>query len=150
MNPRPGQRGINLRSANGAAAAGVNRCLLFRGLHWGAWGLNHVERQLMMRGIRRLVVYTAVSGLLAAGAVSVTMEVAHADSVVGHCIGASDSTPTAFACTVTGHVATPTAITVSVTDNSSNSTNEDVTVSYTFTCTDNTATSPSATGGETG
>ena len=103
-----------------------------------------------MRGIRRLVVCTAVSGLLAAGAVGASMEVAHADSVVGHCIGAADSTPTAFACTVTGNVATPTAITVSVTDNSSNSTNEDVTVSYTFTCTDNTATSPSATGGETG
>jgi Ricin-type beta-trefoil lectin domain len=104
----------------------------------------------MMRGIRRLVVCTAVSGLLAAGAVGATMEVAHADSVVGHCIGASDSTPTAFACTVTGNVATPTAITVSVADNSSNSTNEDVTVSYTFTCTDNTATSPSAKGGTTG
>ena len=51
----------------------------------------------MMRGIRRLVVCTAVTGLLAAGAVSASMEVAHADSVVGHCIGASDSTPTAFA-----------------------------------------------------
>ena len=104
----------------------------------------------MMRGIRRLVVYTAVSGLLAAGAVGASMEIAHADSVVGHCIGASDSTPTAFACTVTGNVATPTAITVSVTDNSANSTNEDVTVSYTFTCTDNNATSPAAKGGTTG
>src|ERR1700734_2572620 len=103
----------------------------------------------MMRGIRRLVVCTAVSGLLAAGAVGATMEVAHADSVVGPRAGPADSTPTAFACTVTGNVATPTAITVSVTDNSSNSTNEDVTVSYTLTCTDNTATSPTAKGGET-
>ena len=104
----------------------------------------------MMRGVRRLVVCTAATGLLTAGVVSASMEVAHADSVVGHCIGAADSTPTAFACSVSGNVATPTAMTVSVTDNSANNTNEDVTVSYTFTCTDNTGTSPQAKGGITG
>jgi len=104
----------------------------------------------MMRGIRRLVVCTAVSGLIAAGAVTVSMEVAHADTVVGTCIGASDSTPTAFKCNLSGTVSTPTAITVSVTDNSSNNTNEDVTVSYTFTCTDNNGSSPQAAGGTTG
>ena len=103
----------------------------------------------MMRGIRRLVVCTAVTGLLAAGAVSATMEVAHADTVVSTCIGASDST-TAFECSVSGNIATLTAMTVSVTDNSSNNTNEDVTVSYTFTCTDNGGTSPQAKGGTTG
>ena len=59
----------------------------------------------MMRGIRRLVVCTAATGLLTAGVVSASMGVAHADTVVGHCIGASDSTPTAFTCTVSGNVA---------------------------------------------
>ena len=98
----------------------------------------------MMRGIRRLVVYTAVSGLLAAGAVGASMEIAHADSVVGHCIGARQQ-PTAFTCTVTGNVAAPTAITVTVVDNGTTSSgataSEDVTVSVTtFSCTDNTAT----------
>ena len=50
----------------------------------------------MMRGIRRLVVYTAATGLLTAGAVSASMEVAHANTVLGHCSGDSDSTPTAL------------------------------------------------------
>jgi Ricin-type beta-trefoil lectin domain len=104
----------------------------------------------MMRGIRRLVVCAVATGLLTAGVVSASMEVAHADTVVSTCIGASDSTPTAFKCTLQGTVSTPTAMTVSVTDNSSNSTNEDATISYTFTCTDNSGTSPQASGGSTG
>jgi hypothetical protein len=78
------------------------------------------------------------------------MEVAQADTIVGHCIGASDSTPTAFECHVSGNVATPTAITLSVADNSANNTNEDVSISYTFTCTDSTGTSPQGKGGTTG
>ena len=94
----------------------------------------------MMRGIRRLVVYTAVSGLLAAGAVSASMEVAHADTVVGHCIGAGDST-VHYQCTLTGTVASPSAITVSVVDNGTTSSgataSEGVTVNVTtLSCTD--------------
>ena len=38
-----------------------------------------------MRGIRRLVVYGAVTGLLTAGAVTASMEVAHADTPFGSC-----------------------------------------------------------------
>jgi Ricin-type beta-trefoil lectin domain len=96
----------------------------------------------MMRGIRRLVVYTAVSGLLAAGAVSATMEVAHADTPVGNCIGAQD---TSFTCTVSATVSAPTAITVSVVDNGTTSTGatamEDVTVNVTtLSCTDSSST----------
>jgi hypothetical protein len=96
----------------------------------------------MMRGIRRLVVYMAVSGLLAAGAVSATMEVAHADTVVGHCIGATD---TSFKCTVSATVAAPTAITVTVVDNGTTSSgataSEGVTVKVTtLSCTNSSST----------
>ena len=41
----------------------------------------------MMRGIRRLVVCAAVSGLLAAGAVSASLQVAHADNFAAACGG---------------------------------------------------------------
>ena len=106
----------------------------------------------MMRGIRRLVVYTAVTGLLAAGAVSATMEVAHADTVVGHCIGATD---TSFKCTVSATVAAPTAITVSVADNGTTSSgataSEGVTVKVTtLSCTDNSSTASEPASSTTG
>ena len=109
----------------------------------------------MMRGIRRLVVYTAVSGLLAAGAVSASMEVAHADTPVGNCIGASDSTPTAFKCTVSATVPSPTAITVSVADNGTTSSgataSEGVTVNVTtLSCTDSSSTASEPTSSTTG
>ena len=105
----------------------------------------------MMRGIRRLVVYTAVSGLIAAGAVTATMEAAHADGVVGRCIGAADTTPKAFECTVSANISTPATMTVTVTDNSATANaKEDVTTLYTFTCSDANATSPQVKGGETG
>ena len=100
----------------------------------------------MMRGIRRLVVCTAVGGLLAAGAVSASMEVAHADSVVQRCLGTQSGN---YACTLTATISSPSALTVNVADDVSN-TNEDVTVSYTFTCTDSTGTSPASVGGTTG
>jgi Ricin-type beta-trefoil lectin domain len=99
----------------------------------------------MMRGIRRLVVCTAVTGLLAAGAVSASIEVAHAATVVSTCIGASDSTPTAFKCTVSATIPSPTAITVSVADNGTTSSgataSEGVTVNVTtLSCTDSSST----------
>jgi Ricin-type beta-trefoil lectin domain len=96
----------------------------------------------MMRGIRRLVVCTAATGLLTAGVVSASMGVARADTVVGHCIGATD---TSFKCTVSATVAAPTAITVTVVDNGTTSSgataSEGVTVKVTtLSCTDNTST----------
>jgi hypothetical protein len=109
----------------------------------------------MMRGIRRLVVCTAVSGLLAAGAVTASMEVAHADSVVNTCIGAADSTPTAYDCTLTATVASPSAITVSVTDNGTTSSgataSEDITVNVTtLSCTDSSSTASEPASSATG
>jgi hypothetical protein len=98
----------------------------------------------MMRGIRRLVVYTAVSGLLAAGAIGATMEVAHADGTVTTCIGAGDST-VPYQCTLDATVSSPSSITVSVTDDGTTSSGatalEDVTVTVTtLTCTDSSST----------
>lgn len=104
----------------------------------------------MMRGIRRLVVCTAATGLLTAGVVSATVGVAHAGTVVATCIAASDSTPTPFECHLSGTIPMPTAMSVGVVDNSTKSTNEDVTVSYTFTCSDANGSSPQAAGGTTG
>jgi Ricin-type beta-trefoil lectin domain len=104
----------------------------------------------MMRGIRRLVVYTAVSGLIAAGAVTASMQAAHADGVVARCIGAADSA-TAFQCPLSANVSTPSTMTVTVTDNSATANaKEDVTTLFTFTCSDANATSPQVKGGETG
>jgi hypothetical protein len=101
----------------------------------------------MMRGIRRLVVCTVVSGLLAAGAIGATTEIAHADGSIDQCIGASDSSP-AYTCTLTGQFSDASSVTVSVTDDITNSTTnttnvEDVTVDVTtLSCTDNTGTDP--------
>jgi hypothetical protein len=90
-----------------------------------------------MRGIRRLLVYGAVTGLLAAGAVSASMEVAHADSEVAYCIGASDNS---YKCTVTATISDPASITVSVSDDTSPA-YEEVMVSVTaLSCTDNNGT----------
>src|ERR1700729_3663973 len=99
----------------------------------------------MMRGIRRLVVCAAATGLLTAGVVSASMGVAHADTPVGNCIGASDSTPTPFECSVSATVSDASAITVTVTDNGTTSTGatatEDVTVAVgTLSCTDSSST----------
>ena len=91
----------------------------------------------MMRGIRRLVVCTAVTGLLAAGAVTASMEYAHAQSEVDYCIGASDNS---YNCTVTATVSDPASITVGVTDDTSGA-YEEVLVSVTaLSCTDSTST----------
>jgi len=89
-----------------------------------------------MRGIRRLVVYGAVTGLLAAGAVSASLEVAHADTQVTSCLGAGDSA-TPYKCTLAGTVNDPASVTVAVTDTAASS-YDDVTVNWTVQCTDNT------------
>jgi Ricin-type beta-trefoil lectin domain len=88
----------------------------------------------MMR-IRRLVAYAAAAGLLTAGAVSVSMEVAHAAPL---CTGDSGDS---FTCGLTNTVIWPVALSVQVTDTASTPTSENVTVSWTATgisCTDNT------------
>jgi hypothetical protein len=107
-----------------------------------------------MRGIRRLVVCTVVSGLLAAGAIGGTIEIAHADGSTG-CIAAADTTPTAFQCTLDGQWSDLSTATVTVTDDVTNSTTnttnvEDITVDVTaLTCTDSSATDSEPTSGMT-
>jgi Ricin-type beta-trefoil lectin domain len=104
----------------------------------------------MMRGIRRLVVCTAATGLLTAGLISASMEAAHADGVVATCIGASDSTPTAFDCTLSAQFSSPSAVTVSVVDNVTNA-SEGVTVNVTtLSCTDSTSTASEPASSQTG
>jgi Ricin-type beta-trefoil lectin domain len=84
----------------------------------------------MMRGIRRLVVCTAVSGLLAAGAVSATMQVAHADNFAGTCEGNTDNS---YICNIDTTVSSASSMTVTV---DSGSANENVNVQWTVACTD--------------
>ena len=107
----------------------------------------------MMRGIRRLVVCAAVSGLLAAGAVGATMEVAHASFSLP-CDGTSGD---GYACSLTNTFVSPAALSVVVTDaNNSASTpvSEDVAVSWAanaITCTDSSIGAESEpAGGQTG
>ena len=90
----------------------------------------------MMRRIRRLVAYAAATGLLVAGAVSVSMEVAHASFSLP-CAGNSTDN---YKCTLTGTYIWPVALSVQVTDTASTPTSENVTVSWTATgisCTNN-------------
>jgi Ricin-type beta-trefoil lectin domain len=81
-----------------------------------------------MRGVRRLVVCTAVSGLLAAGAVSMSLGVAHADSLATACEGNGAN---GYFCNLEYTIASPSSITVNVT---TTSTNEEVDVNWTVTC----------------
>ena len=83
----------------------------------------------MMRGIRRLVVCTAVSGLLAAGAVSASQEVAHADNFAAACGGNADN---GFICNMDTEVPAASSMTVSV---DSGSALENVNVNWTIECT---------------
>jgi Ricin-type beta-trefoil lectin domain len=99
----------------------------------------------MMRGIRRLVVYGAVTGLLAAGAVSASLETAHADQV-GQCTGDGGNT-VAWECTINETVPSLSALTVTVTDDTAN---EDVAVNVTtLSCTYGTDTQTEQASGET-
>ena len=86
-----------------------------------------------MRGIRRLAVCTAVIGLLTAGAVGASMEIAHADGTVARCFGAGDTT-VPYECVLKSSVADPATITVAVTDPTPG---DNVTVNWTVQCTDN-------------
>ena len=89
----------------------------------------------MMLRIRRLIAYAAAAGLLTAGAVSVSMEVAHAASL---CTGNSGD---GYTCPLTNTVIWPVALSVGVTDTASTPTSENVTVSWGtsgISCTDST------------
>jgi hypothetical protein len=83
----------------------------------------------MMRGIRRLVVCTAVSGLLAAGAVSASLQVAHADNFGAACGG---NTSNGYICNLDTVVPAASAISVTV---DSGSASEQVNVNWTVACT---------------
>jgi hypothetical protein len=85
-----------------------------------------------MRGIRRLVVYAAATGLLLAGAVSASMEVAHADNFAAAC-GANQLN--GYICNLDTVVPSASSITVSV---DSGAASERVSVNWTVTCTDST------------
>jgi hypothetical protein len=92
----------------------------------------------MMRGVRRLVAYTAVAGLLVTGVVSASLEVAHADTAVTVCNGEPEDS---FNCTLDGTITSPGSISVSV---NSGSATEEVNVGWTVTCTDSTGTQSQA------
>ena len=86
-----------------------------------------------MRGIRRLVVSAAVTGLLAAGAVSASLQVAHADTLVATCGGNNTN---GYICNLDTVVPAASSISVSV---DSGVPSEQVNVNWTITCTDSTS-----------
>jgi Ricin-type beta-trefoil lectin domain len=90
----------------------------------------------MMRGIRRLVAYAAVAGLLVAGAVSTTVEAAHADTVATTCEANSAN---GFHCPLDATITSPGSITITVTPDSGT---EAVNVGWTVTCADSTGSQP--------
>ena len=100
-----------------------------------------------MPGIRRLVVYGAVTGLLTAGAVTASMQVAHADTPFGSCTG-DGGNPAPWDCTINvTAIPSMSALTVTVTDAAS----EDVTIDVaTLSCTYGTTTDSEPPSSETG
>jgi hypothetical protein len=92
----------------------------------------------MMRGIRRLVVYTAVTGLVAAGAVSASLQVARADTFAAACEGDSGN---GYICNLDPTIDSPGSMTVNV---DSGAVNEEVNVQWTVTCADSTGSQPEA------
>ena len=84
----------------------------------------------MMRGIRRLVVCTAVSGLLATGAVSASLQVAHAGNFAAACGGNGSN---GYICNLDTVVPAASSISVGV---DSGSASEQVSVNWTVACTD--------------
>ena len=83
-----------------------------------------------MRGIRRLVVCTAVSGLLAAGAVSASLQMAYAGNFAAACGGNGSN---GYICNLDTVVPAASSISVGV---DSGSASEQVSVNWTVACTD--------------
>ena len=88
-----------------------------------------------MRGIRRLVVCTAVSGLLAAGVVSASMGVARADSNFAAACGGNGAN--GYVCNLDTTVPSPGDISVNV---DSGAASESVNVNWTVSCADSSGT----------
>jgi hypothetical protein len=86
----------------------------------------------MMQGIRRLVVYAAATGLLAAGAVSASLQVAHADNLAAACGG---NIANSYTCNLDATISSPGSISVSV---DSGAASENVNVNWTVACADST------------
>ena len=86
----------------------------------------------MMRGIRRLVVCTAVSGLLAAGAVSASLQVAQAAQAGNFAAACGGNGSNGFICNLDTVVPASSSISVSV---DSGAASEQVNVNWTITCT---------------
>jgi Ricin-type beta-trefoil lectin domain len=94
----------------------------------------------MMPGIRRLVVYTAATGLLAAGAVSASLQVARADTIPAAACGGNGSN--SYICNLDTTVPSPGSIQVVV---DSGAASENISVSWTVACT-----GPAGSGNEEG
>jgi Ricin-type beta-trefoil lectin domain len=90
----------------------------------------------MIRGIRRLVAYAAVTGLLVAGAVSASLDVAHADTVATTCEANSAN---GFHCPLDATITSPGSISITVTPDSGT---EAVNVGWTVTCANSTGSQP--------
>jgi len=90
----------------------------------------------MMRGIRRLVVFVAATGLLATAAVSASLGVAQADNFAAACGG---NTGNSFICNMDTTIAAPGSITVGV---DSGAASEKVNVNWAVTCADSTGSQP--------
>ena len=86
----------------------------------------------MMRGIRRLVVCTAVSGLLAAGAVSASLQVAQAAQAGNFAAACGGNGSNGYICNLDTVVPASSSISVGV---DSGSASEQVSVNWTVTCT---------------
>jgi len=86
----------------------------------------------MMRGIRRLVVCTAVSGLLAAGAVSASLQVAQAAQASNFAAACGGNGSNGYICNLDTVVPASSSISVGV---DSGSASEQVSVNWTVTCT---------------
>ena len=85
----------------------------------------------MMRGIHRLVVCAAVTGLLTAGAGSASLEVAYADNFATACGG---NVANGFNCNMSATIASPGSITVSA--DTGRYGGEEINVNWTVTCVD--------------
>src|SRR4029077_6456920 len=96
----------------------------------GVGGKANFERQLMMNSSCRAAIYTALTGLLAAGAI--TMGVTAASANPAGFSGASGPSTVKATCTLTEQISTPADITVTITMESG--AQQNATATWTATC----------------
>jgi hypothetical protein len=89
----------------------------------------------MMRGIRRLIAYTATTGLLVAGAVSASLQVAQADTPGNFAAACGGNAENTYHCNMDTTINSAGSITATV---DSGSASEGVNVNWTVTCADST------------